>query len=33
MRTGTLTAAEQATVDARLAEFLARVRPGSAPAH
>ena len=33
MRTGTLTAAEQATVDARLAEFLARVRPSSAPAH
>jgi hypothetical protein len=33
MRTGTLTAAEQAAVDARLAEFLARVHPGSAPAH
>ena len=32
MRTGTLTAAEQAAVDARLAEFLARVRPGT-PAH
>jgi hypothetical protein len=32
MRTGTLTAAEQATVDARLAEFLARVHP-STPAH
>jgi hypothetical protein len=30
MRTGTLNAAEQAAVDARLAEFLARVRPGSA---
>lgn len=28
MRIGTLTAAEQAAVDARLAEFLARVRPG-----
>lgn len=33
MRTGTLTAAEQASVDARLAEFLARVHPSSAPAH
>jgi hypothetical protein len=33
MRTGTLTAAEQAAVDARLAEFLARVHPSSAPAH
>jgi hypothetical protein len=32
MRTGTLTAAEQAIVDARLAEFLARVHP-SAAAH
>jgi hypothetical protein len=31
MRTGTLTAEEQAAVDARLAEFLARVRPSSAP--
>jgi hypothetical protein len=31
MRTGTLTAAEQAAVDARLAEFLARVHPSSAP--
>jgi hypothetical protein len=33
MRTGTLNPAEQAAVDARLAEFLARVRPSSAPAH
>jgi hypothetical protein len=33
MRTGTLTAAEQAAVDARLAEFLARVHPASAPPH
>jgi hypothetical protein len=33
MRTGTLTPAEQAAVDARLAEFLARVHPSSAPAH
>jgi hypothetical protein len=33
MRTGTLTAAEQSAVDARLAEFLARVHPSSAPAH
>jgi hypothetical protein len=33
MRTGTLTAAEQAAVDARLAEYLARVRPSSAAAH
>jgi len=32
MRVGTLTAAEQSAVDARLAEFLARVRPGT-PAH
>jgi hypothetical protein len=30
MRTGTLTAAEQAIVDARLAEFLARIHPSSA---
>ena len=30
MRAGTLTAAEQAAIDARLAEFLARVRPSSA---
>ena len=30
MRSGTLTAAEQAAVDARLAEFLARLRPSSA---
>ena len=30
MRTGTLTAAEQAAVDARLAEFLARIHPGTA---
>ena len=30
MRAGTLTAAEQAAVDARLAEFLARVRPSGA---
>ena len=33
MRTGTLTAAEQAAVDARLAEYLVRVHPSSAPAH
>ena len=33
MRTGALTAAEQAAVDARLAEFLARVHPSSTPAH
>lgn len=33
IRTGTLTAAEQAAVDARLAEFLARVHPSSTPAH
>jgi hypothetical protein len=33
MRVGTLTAAEQTAVDARLAEFLARVHPSSAPAH
>lgn len=33
MRTGTLTAAEQAIVDARLAEFLARIHPSSTPAH
>lgn len=30
MRTGTLTAAEQAAVDARLAEYLARIRPSTA---
>jgi hypothetical protein len=30
MRTGTLTAAEQATVNARLAEFLARIHPSTA---
>ena len=33
MRSGTLTAAEQAAVDARLAAFLARVHPSGAPAH
>jgi len=33
MRTGALTAAEQTAVDARLAEYLARVHPSSAPAH
>jgi hypothetical protein len=32
MRTGALTVAEQAAVDARLAEFLARVHPSSTPA-
>jgi hypothetical protein len=30
MRTGTLTPAEQAAVDARLAEFLARIHPSAA---
>jgi hypothetical protein len=30
MRTGTLTATEQAAVDARLAEFLARIHPSAA---
>ena len=30
MRTGTLTAAEQAAVDARLAEYLARIHPSTA---
>ena len=30
MRTGTLTAAEQALVNARLAEFLARIHPSTA---
>ena len=33
MRIGTLTPAEQAAVDARLAEFLVRVHPSSAPGH
>ncbi|MBV9884711.1 MAG: hypothetical protein JO276_17005 [Sphingomonadaceae bacterium] len=33
MRSGTLSSAEQAAVDARLAEFLARVHPSGAPAH
>jgi hypothetical protein len=33
MRTGTLSPAEQTEVDARLAEFLARVHPSSAPPH
>lgn len=31
MRVGTLTPAEQAAVDARLAEFLVRIHPSSAP--
>ena len=30
MRTGTLSAAEQAAVDARLAEYLARIHPSTA---
>jgi len=33
MRTGTLTAEEQAQVNARLAQFLARVHPSATPAH
>ena len=33
MRTGTLTPAEQTAVNARLAEFLARIHPSAAPAH
>jgi hypothetical protein len=33
MRTGTLTPEEQIQVNARLAQFLARVHPSSAPAH